>query len=84
MGHIFCILKLFLSEITNPQDFIQEYVLVACLRDLYLLDKRAAACRRTEMNETIKSYTWMIEDEAPCSLSDRRTTLKATLQTMSD
>lgn len=54
MGHIFSILQLFLSEITNPWDLIQQYVLVWCLKGLYLLDKWPAACHTAEMNETIK------------------------------
>ena len=53
MGYIFSILKLFLSEITNLQDFIQEYVLVWCLKNLFMLDKRPAACQSAEMNGTI-------------------------------
>lgn len=55
MGHLLSILKLFLSEIANPYDLRQEYVLVWRLKGLYLGDKRPAACHSSEMNETIKS-----------------------------
>lgn len=69
MWHIFSILKLFLSKITNPKDLIQEYVLVWCLKGLYLLDKWPAACHSAEMNGTIKSSKMlMIEDNASSSL----------------
>ena len=51
---IFSILKPFLSEITNPEDFIEEYVLVWSLKGLYMQDKQPTACHRAQMNETIK------------------------------
>lgn len=40
----------------NSWDFIKPCVLAVRLRDLYLLDKRAAACRSAKMDETIKRF----------------------------